>query len=115
MPPGSPAFSASICSRRRSGAIQRRLTSAGLILLAATALNTQLIFAQGGGALATEAPGQPAAAVLNGSAQGAGPYDPNQMMRLVFALQPPHLDEEKQFVRDVQTKGSPVFHQFLTP
>ena len=103
------------CLSFYSGAIQRRLTSAGLILLAATALNTQLIFAQGGGALATEAPGQPAAAVLNGSAQVAGPYDPNQMMRLVFALQPPHPDEEKQFVRDVQTKGSPVFHQFLTP
>jgi hypothetical protein len=33
--------------------------------------------------------------------------DPNQMMRLVFALQPPHLAEEKQFVRDVQTKGNP--------
>jgi kumamolisin len=36
------------------------------------------------------------------------------MMRLVFALQPPHLAEEKQFVQDVQTKGNPLFHRFLT-
>lgn len=60
------------------------------------------------------APGQPAAAVLSGTARLIAPYDPNQMMRIVFALQPPHLAEEKQFVQDVYTKGNPLFHQFLT-
>jgi YVTN family beta-propeller protein len=59
-------------------------------------------------------PGQPASAVLSGTARLIAPYDPSQMMRIVFALQPPHLAEEKQFVQDVHTKGNPLFHQFLT-
>jgi YVTN family beta-propeller protein len=59
-------------------------------------------------------PGQPASIVLRGAAQLVSHADPSQMMRLVFALQPPHLAEEKQFVQDVQTKGNPLFHRFLT-
>ena len=52
---------------------------------------------------------QPASAVLGGKAQLVSHADPDQMMRLVFALQPPHLAEEKQFVEDVLTKGNPQF------
>jgi hypothetical protein len=37
------------------------------------------------------------------------------MLRLVFGLQPPHMDEEKQFLQELQTKGSPNFQHFLTP
>jgi hypothetical protein len=63
----------------------------------------------------TTLPGQPVAPVSNGSAQVVGPYNPSLMLRLVFGLQPPQLAEEKQFVHDVQTKGTPVYHQYLTP
>ena len=59
-------------------------------------------------------PGQPPRDVLSGTAQLASHSDPTRMMRLVFALQPPHLAEEKQFVEDLQTKGNPQFHRFLT-
>ncbi len=52
--------------------------------------------------------------VLNGSYTLVGPFDPTQMLRLVIGLQPPSLAEEEQFLKDVQTKGSPTFHQFLT-
>jgi len=53
-------------------------------------------------------------AVVDGSAKLVGPYDPKQMLRLVFGLQPPHLAEEEQFLVDLHTKGSPQFHHFLT-
>jgi hypothetical protein len=52
--------------------------------------------------------------VLNGSYTLVGPYDPTQMLRLVLGLQPPNLAEEEQFLKELQTKGSPNFHQFLT-
>ena len=53
-------------------------------------------------------------AVRDGTASLVAPYSPSQMLRLVFGLQPPHLAEEQQFLQDLHTKGSPVFHQFLT-
>src|ERR1700683_3107029 len=72
------------------------------------------IAAQTTNASAPVPPGQPASVVLSGAAKSVSHSDPNQMMRLVFALQPPHLAEEKQFVAERQTKGNPVFHRFLT-
>jgi predicted thioesterase len=53
--------------------------------------------------------------VLNGTATFVGHYDPTRKLRLSFAIVPPHLQEEEQFLTELQTKGSPSFHQFLTP
>ncbi len=58
-------------------------------------------------------PGVPPA-VQNGSAQPIGPYNPQQMLRLVITLQPPHHDAEEQFLRELQDRASPLFHQFLS-
>ena len=52
--------------------------------------------------------------VLDGTAKRIGHYDPNQKLRLVFGIQPPNLEEEEQFLQDLQTKGSPLFHKYLT-
>lgn len=53
-------------------------------------------------------------AVLEGKAKAVGPYNPDQMLRLVIGLKHPKAAEEEQFLRDVQTKDSPLFHKFLT-
>jgi len=57
---------------------------------------------------------QTPAAVQNGKAQLLGPYNPSQKLRLVFGLQPPHMQEEEQFLRDLQNKNSPQFHKYLS-
>src|SRR5579885_1055759 len=54
------------------------------------------------------------APVRDGSATYVGRFDAHQMLRLTLGLQPPHPAEEEQFLRDVQTKSSPLFHRFLT-
>ncbi len=53
--------------------------------------------------------------VANGSATLIGPYNPNQKLRLALALQPPHMAEEEKFLAELETKGTPNFHKFLTP
>jgi hypothetical protein len=53
--------------------------------------------------------------VVNGSAKLVQHYNPAQTLRLTLGLQPPHMTEEKQFLQDLQTKGSPDFHNFLSP
>ncbi len=57
---------------------------------------------------------QTPAAVQNGKAQLLGQYDPAQKLRLVFGLQPPHSQEEEQFLRDLQDPDSPLFHKYLS-
>jgi len=52
--------------------------------------------------------------VLQGKATKVGLFNPQQMLRLVVSLQPPNMAAEQQFLRDVQNKQSPVFHQYLT-
>jgi Pro-kumamolisin, activation domain/Abnormal spindle-like microcephaly-assoc'd, ASPM-SPD-2-Hydin len=52
--------------------------------------------------------------VQDGTATLVGHYNPNQMLRLTLGLQPPHVDEERQFLESLQTKGSHDFHQFLS-
>ena len=52
--------------------------------------------------------------VQNGSATLVGHYNPNQMLRLGLAVQPPHMEEEEQFIKELVTKRSPNFHKFLT-
>ncbi len=59
-------------------------------------------------------PGHIPPPVRDGTAKLAKHYNPTQMLRLVLGLQPPHMAEEEQFLRDLQTKGSPQFHRFLT-
>ena len=87
------------------------------LMLAASAL--AFLFAAG----ATRSAGQEAPSafkpftpphVVDGTAALVEHYNPNQTLRLAIALQPPHWAEEQQFLQDLQTKGSPQFHQFLT-
>ena len=52
--------------------------------------------------------------LLDGTARLVGHYNPSQKLRLVLGIQPPHLEEEEQFLVDLQTKGSPQFRHFLT-
>lgn len=58
--------------------------------------------------------GEPPWHVRNGNAKLVGRFDPRQMLRLAFGLQPPHLAEEEEFLRELMTPGSQQFHQFLT-
>jgi xanthomonalisin len=54
-------------------------------------------------------------AVQNGKAALLGHYNnPQQMLRLVITLQPPHPAEEEQFLRQLQDPASPSFHQYLS-
>ena len=52
--------------------------------------------------------------VLDGTAIRVSHYNPEQKLRLALAVQRPHEAEEEQFLTDLQTKGSPNFHRFLT-
>ncbi len=52
--------------------------------------------------------------VLSGRARSLGAHDPSTMLRLAIGLRPPHVAEEEQFLRDVQTRGNPLYHRFLT-
>src|SRR5581483_1941564 len=47
-------------------------------------------------------------AVLHGQASRLGAYNPQQMLRLVFALYPRNAVQEQQYLHDMQTKGSPL-------
>ncbi len=52
-------------------------------------------------------------AVQNGAATLLGRYPLEQKLRVVFALRPPHPQEEELFLRELQDRNSPKFHQFL--
>ncbi|RXH57861.1 fibronectin type III domain protein [Granulicella sibirica] len=41
-------------------------------------------------------------------------YNPNQKLRLVLNIRPPHLADEDAFIKELTTKGSPGFHKFLS-
>ena len=53
--------------------------------------------------------------VRNGSAHEVGSYNAAQTIRLTIGLRPPHMAAEQQFLREIQTKHSPLFHHYLTP
>ena len=76
----------------------------GFILLL-TFMNAGLAFAQG-----LQTPPK----VLDGTAKLVQHYDPDKMLRLAFALSPPHMADEKQLIEQLHDKTSPLFHQFLT-
>jgi Pro-kumamolisin, activation domain/Bacterial Ig-like domain (group 3) len=52
--------------------------------------------------------------VLDGTAARVSHYNPEQKLRLVLTVHPPHMAEEEQFIKELVTKGSPNFHKFLT-
>jgi subtilase family serine protease len=52
--------------------------------------------------------------VLNGTAKTVAHLNASQMVRLVLGLQPPHMADEEQFLSELQRKGSPNYHHFLT-
>ncbi|MGA7256920.1 MAG: protease pro-enzyme activation domain-containing protein [Terracidiphilus sp.] len=58
--------------------------------------------------------GHTPAEVLNGTATRMSHYNPDQKLRLVLAIRPPHMADEEQFLAELVTKGSPNFHQFLS-
>ena len=92
----------------KSQAAAQRILTAALIGLAAAVAG----LAQTGAA--TELPGLVPPAVANGTAVAAGSFSSDQMLRLVFGLQHPHMAEEEQFLEALHTKGSPEFMHFLT-
>jgi len=52
--------------------------------------------------------------IAEGRAQFVAHYGAAQPLRLVYGLRVPHPAEEEEFLRDLQTPGSPHYHQFLT-
>jgi kumamolisin len=58
--------------------------------------------------------GHTATQVLDGTAIRTGHYNPQQKLRLTLAVKPPHMAEEEAFLTELQTKGTPGFHKFLT-
>src|SRR6516162_9859079 len=99
--------------RVRPSLRQLRL-AAGLMALGAVAglvvPATAAVAGQRGPAASSQTP----LPVRNGSAHNTGPYSPSQTIRLAIGLRPPHRAAEQQFLREIQTKHSPLFHHYLT-
>ncbi len=53
-------------------------------------------------------------ALATGRATLASHFDSTQMLRLTIGLKPPHMDEEEQFLQNLQDRNSPEFRHFLT-
>jgi subtilase family serine protease len=87
-----------------------------LLLLVVAGLSSPRVLAQAAiQGLPTAAPHKNVPkAVADGSAKLTGHLDSNQMLRVVIGLQPPHLAEEEEFLKELHTKSSPQFHKFLT-
>lgn len=95
---------------------QRRLRLAAGLVAAGLAAGLML---PATAAVAAVQHGVPAVAqaplpVRNGSAQKLGPVSTAQTIRLAIGLNPQHTAAEQQFLREIQTKSSPLFHHFLT-
>jgi subtilase family serine protease len=71
-------------------------------------------FAQAPLSSAAQSPSQTPPSVLAGTAKLVEHYNPNQKLRLAFALKPQHLDEERQLAAELHDKKSAKFHKFLT-
>ena len=95
--------------------LRRRRLAAGLMTLAAAAAlvlpATVAVAAPHGPAMTSQTP----LPVRNGSARDMGAYSPSATIRLAIGLKPPHRAAEQQFLREIQTKSSPLFHHYLTP
>jgi hypothetical protein len=55
------------------------------------------------------------AVVREGSAPLVAHYPAKQMLRVAFAMRPPHMVEEEQLLESLRTPGSLEFRKFLTP
>ena len=53
-------------------------------------------------------------ALQSGAAKLIGPYALDQKLRLIFGLQPPHMGQEEQLLRELQDTNSPQFHKYLS-
>src|SRR5215472_17831775 len=89
--------------------------SRALVLLLAAVVCSPLVGKAQETQTLTSPKGTTPKAVIEGSAKLIEPLDANQKLRLVIAIRPPKQAEEEQFIRDLQTKGSPSFGRFLTP
>ena len=59
--------------------------------------------------------GHTPAKVMDGTAVRVDHYNPENKLRLALAVQPPHMAEEEEFIKELTTKGSPNFQKYLTP
>lgn len=53
--------------------------------------------------------------VVTGAATLTGHYTASPKLRLTIALRPPNPEQEAEFLREIQDKTSPQYHQFLSP
>ena len=103
-------MNSSVCNRYTTWlSISRKSIAALAVLLGGIGA-----FAQGPLANAAHTSRQTPPSVLAGTAKLVEHYNPNQKLRLAFALKPPHLDEERQLLVELHNKKSPQFHHFLT-
>src|SRR6202044_2914677 len=52
--------------------------------------------------------------VVTGAATVVGHYTANPKLRLTIALRPPNPTQEAEFLRELQDRKSPQYHQFLS-
>jgi hypothetical protein len=96
-----------------SSFVTRTLLS-GLLLLAGVAGSIQPAMAQFSQKVPRFTAGFTPDPVALGRATLVEHVSPDQVLRLVIGLQPPHMDQEEQFIRDVQDPKSPLFHHYMT-
>src|SRR5579863_6471103 len=100
--------------RGRIHRTRRRRTSGRMLILVLLSFSAATLGRAGqAGTDNNTSPSTPAP-VLNRTATLVEHYNPNQTLRLAFALKPPHLDEERQLINQLHDKKSPQFHKFLT-
>src|SRR5215469_8272648 len=100
----------------RSAALRRLPFAVGLLALGiGTWLELPATVAVAAGHGAPAATWQVPLPVRDGSARGVGPLNPNQAIRLAIGLRPRAMAAERQFLRELQDKSSPLFHKYLTP
>jgi len=100
-----------VCDRNTTWLSASRTTVAALAVLVGSVAGA---FAQAPLSSAGQSTRQTPPSVLAGTAKLVEHYNPNQKLRLAFALKPQHLDEERQLAAQLHDKKSAQFHKFLT-
>ena len=100
-----------VCERHTTWLSASRKSVAALAVLLGS---VAAAFAQAPLSSAGQSTRQTPPSVLNGTAKLVEHYNPNQKLRLAFALKPQHLDEERQLAAELHDKKSAQFHKFLT-
>ncbi len=83
---------------------------AGAQTTAAAPANERAISSEGIVPLSNHLPHE----VADGTAMRLDHYSPEKKLRLAIFVTPPDLAGEEKFLQELQTKGSPNFHKFLT-